>query len=107
MLEQSFLAGQKTEGLGWGQTKQYPVVCKSHHRWEGFRGVLLYPVPLGTPQQRGQGCHPPARRAGQGTTILGERSWAGLGFDPRWATSSTKYWLAHLAPVTPVALRGA
>uniref|UniRef100_A0A8C0FJF1 KN homeodomain domain-containing protein n=1 Tax=Bubo bubo TaxID=30461 RepID=A0A8C0FJF1_BUBBB len=60
--------------LGWGRTKLYPVVSKSCHGWEGFKGVLLYPFSLGTPQQRGQGYHPPTRRAGQGTTILGERS---------------------------------
>lgn len=31
VLEQTFLAGQKVEGVGWGKTKQYPIFSKSHH----------------------------------------------------------------------------
>lgn len=31
VLEQTFLADQKMEGVGWEKNKQHPIVSKSHH----------------------------------------------------------------------------
>lgn len=58
--------------------------------------------------------HPPGKGPGPplctqswaGATVPRQKKLLGPGFGPGWAISSTKYWLAQLAPVTAVALRG-